>query len=151
MKSWRKMVIRVLVEQFNYFLAESPVVITLQFLLSFTWGSSGYWRSLGEGKAGKWILPSNLAQNKGLQHVCFLSQFVPQKTSFCFRNEICRFKLVFIISLGKLNIITGNAFNWKRFIWCQHSSCGSQFCTRESEGWAQWNREQTNYRGQAEQ
>lgn len=34
-KLWRKMIIRVLVEQFNYFLDESPVVKTLQFLLSW--------------------------------------------------------------------------------------------------------------------
>lgn len=150
MKLWRKMVIRVLVEQFNYFLVGSPVVITFWFLLSLTRDSSGDWRRLGRGGRGKWTFPSNSKHSKELQCVCFLSQFVSQKTGLCFGSETCRFKLVLVVSLGKLNIISGNVFNWNWFIRCQQSSCGSQFCTREREGWAQWNREQTNYRGQTE-
>lgn len=151
MKLWRKIVIIVLVEQFNYVLDESPVVITLQFLLSLTWDLSGDWRRLEEGKRGKIILLSNPKHSKEPQCVCFLSQFMSQKTRLCLGSETCRFKLVLIVSLGKLNTISGNVFNWNWFIRCQQSSCGSEFCTREWEGWAQWSREQTNYRGQTEQ
>lgn len=132
MNLWRKIVVIVLVEQFNYVLDESPpVVITLQFLLSLTRGLSEDWRRLEEGKRKKLMLPSNPKHSKALQCVCFLSQFMSQKTRLCLGSETCRFKLVLIVSLGKLNIISGSVFNWNWFIRCQQSSCGREFCTRE--------------------
>lgn len=145
-KLWRKMVIRVLVERFNYFLDESPVVKTLQFLLSwdFLLDTRLIWalKEAGGGGGREENESSQVILNRIRTTVCLLSLPVcVTETSLCFGSETCQFKLIFIISLGKLNIISDNVFNWNWFIPSQQSSCGSQSCTREWERWAQWNKE----------
>lgn len=87
-KLWRKMVIRVLLEQFNYFLDESPVVITLQFPLSrdFFLDMRLIWALKeaggGGGKEEKWILPSNPKPSKNYNVSAFLPSLCHRKLAF---------------------------------------------------------------------